>query len=260
MWAFAIGAVASIVVTAVGPNQLGAAAGPVLIGAGVLVVGGLTIWGALAFWEWTGSRWPSSARREMLATEASRLGLRSVERDASLLDLSFPFLRSKGAGYFVDNFNRWFSSLMHPTFDWIFAGPWRGREVRVFEYSLSKGEDREEWTCAQLAIDANYPEIEIANENIVSRIKARLARGDITLGDEPFDRAFQIRSPDEAATRRLFDPATRARLLAIATTTGFVMQLKGERMLYCCPRIPIESRQALLEYAHQLADALPERA
>jgi hypothetical protein len=94
---------------------------------------------------------------------------------------------------------------------------------------------------------------------MLDRFKQRLGRKDLTVGDEQFDGAFQVQAEDEDAARRVLSPAMRARLLELAPPFQFLLQLKGERMLCCTMRLRVEDREAVLDLATRLADALPKR-
>jgi len=234
-------------------------AGPLIAVTLALLFGGGAVWLILEAWASFRRRLPSGSDRDRVAVEASRLGLRSLERDASALDLSFPFLRGKGPAYFTSNFNRWVGGLTHPTYDWIFAGAWKGRDVRIFDYSFSSGDDREEWTCVQVPVDVGGAQIEITRAGLLSGLKKRFGRTDVEVGDEQFDAAFHVVAADSDPARRLLTADMRAKLLELAPFP-FMLQLNGDRMLCCSMRLPIEDRTAVMDLATRLADALSSQA
>lgn len=256
MWAFGAGILFSVAATA---GWVPRDAAAVWIVGPLLLIGGGSMWGLLETAGWIRRRLPSRDQRDRATAEASRLGLRSVERDVSALDRSIPFVRGPGRAYWAENFNRWFWGLFHPTFDWIFAGSWKGRDVRVFDYSLAKSDDREEWTCVDVALDHAAPAVHVARRSPLNRLARMFGRRDIELDDPEFDRAFQVRSEEEARARALLSAGLRGRILEKAPPFRFVMQTKDRRLLFCALRLPLEDRAALLDAASEVVDAFPRQ-
>ena len=192
---------------------------------------------------WLGDFFPNAQRREETAAAAGALGLRSLERKDANIDLTFPF------GDDV---------LRAAT---VFAGVWRGLEVQVFDcWRVRRGpttrRDPEQWTCAILPMSRTGVELEISRQSVLSRIEDAVASGSTTFGDEAFDRAFRVETASEEDAR-LVDERVRSRLLEDTPKDRVAIEIEGGRMLYCCARIPMQERGALLEIAKRLSDAFP---
>jgi hypothetical protein len=189
---------------------------------------------------WLGDFFPNAERREQTAAAAGALGLRSLARKDAHIDLTFPF------GHDV---------LRAAT---VFAGIWRGLEVQVFDcwrvrHEPTTRRDIEEWTCAILPMSRTEVEIEISRQSVPSRIGDAAST---TFGDEPFDRVFRVETASEEDAR-LVDKNVRSRLLEDTPKDRVAIEIEDGRMLYCCARIPMEERGALLETAKRLNDTFP---
>jgi hypothetical protein len=169
---------------------------------------------------------PNAERREQTAAAAGALGLRSLTREQATIDLTFPF---------GDDL---------PLVATVFAGNWRGLEVQIFDcrrarQGFTMRRDSEHWTCAILPI-ATDAEIEISRRSMDSR----------------FDYAFNVETASEEDAR-LIDERVRSRLLEDTPKDRVAIEIEGGRMLYCCARLPLEERGALLDIAKRLRDAFP---
>jgi len=313
------------------------AQGLLFVVSAVLFSGGVSVALLSEARAWFAERFPTQGRKQEVAAEAERLGLRSVERDVSSLDGLFPFLQRWGeaptdsrrrltarflaimavalalsfalvlysiprlvpdqttrsvvigvlallilivaafvvaavmiadawswsrARLVTKEHRGWFAaqavrSGANPRFDWVFTGRWRDLNVQMFDYSYSKGDDREAWTCALLPIDIDGPQVGVTRESVVTRLKESIGWRDVSFGDEEFDRAFRVHADRDDAARHLLGARVRSRLLADATPTRVVIQFRGRRMLYCGPRLPTGDRAELLEVAKRLRDSLP---
>ncbi len=143
----------------------------------------------------------------------------------------------------------------------VFAGIWRGLEVQVFDcwrvrHEPTTRRDPEQWTCAILPMSRTGVEIEISRQSVLSRIKDAVVAASPTFGDELFDRAFRVETASEEDAR-LVDERVRSRLLEDTPKDRVAIEIEGGRMLYCCARIPMEERGALLEIAKRLSEAFP---
>jgi hypothetical protein len=184
---------------------------------------------------------PNAERREQTAAVAAALGLRSVARKEANVDMTFPF------GDDV---------LRAAT---VFAGNWRGLDLQVFDCWRTRPGDltqrgAEQWTCAILPIGQPGVELAISRQSTLTRIETAVGMTGTPFNDPPFDQAFRV----EAATdqdMRLIDARVRSRLLEDTPKDRVAIEIEDSRMLYCCARIPIEERGALLEIAKRLRDA-----
>jgi hypothetical protein len=139
----------------------------------------------------------------------------------------------------------------------IFAGTWKDLDVRIFDYMYSDDDGvGSEWTCAILPIDVTSPALQIARESVVSRLKSAFGGKDLMVGDEEFDHTFRVLADSEDAAEHLLDARVRAILMQDAASSKVLIQLQGDRMLYCGMRLPVENRVELLEVAKKLRDAM----
>ncbi len=216
-------------------------AGSALLGIAAVVVARAAVRDGLV---WLRDYFPNAERREEIAAAARELGLESLGREATTLDPAFKF---------ADGVRR---------IDWVFAGSWYGLDVKIFDcWRLRKDwrarRDAEQWTCAILPVEGTPSQITISRETVVSRLRSMVGWGDVTFGDEAFDRAFRVEAASEDNARRLINDRVRSRVMEDAPNDPVAIQIQGHRMLYCCARLPIEDRHTLLEIAKRLHDAFP---
>jgi hypothetical protein len=176
-----------------------------MTGFALLFVGG-SVYFAFEFWAWV-RRGLSREQRERVAAQAARLGLRSLDRDVSALDLSFSFFGGKAPPATRNQLAWLVVTQWRPRVEWIFAGTWRQLDVRIFDYAVPKDEyHEEEWTCVQLPIEVASPEIDIRRKSTLSLVRQTFSgRKDLTFGDDQFDRAFHVRTDQEDAARRVIN-------------------------------------------------------
>ena len=184
---------------------------------------------------------PNTERREQTAAVAATLGLRSLARKDANIDMTFPF------GDDV---------LRAAT---VFAGNWRGLDLQVFDCWRTRRGDlmrnrSEQWTCAILPISQPGVELAISRQSTLTRIETAVGMTGTTFNDPSFDQAFRVEGATDQDTR-LVDARVRSRLLEDTPKDRVAIEIEDSRMLYCCARIPIEERGALLEIAKRLRDA-----
>src|SRR5437773_5659268 len=161
-WALGLGFLVSIAaysgwLSALGPSLMSTA---VVVGS-VAVVGGGVVLGGMWLYDLYRGRFPTTELRDAMVADAMALGLRSVGRDLSTLDLRFPLFQKRKGHFLTQSLTATLASADRPRVDWIFAGSWRGREVRIFDYTDVKQDDAKEWTCdararAVVAFDLHY--------------------------------------------------------------------------------------------------------
>jgi hypothetical protein len=94
-------------------------------------------------------------------------------------------------------------------------GRYRDRQVRFFNFTTGSSKSRTTWSAVSAAIgSATGFTLELAPENLLSRIGIALGMQDIKVGDPEFDRAFVVRSNDAAYAAAALLPEIRARLLS----------------------------------------------
>ena len=176
-----------------------------------------------------------------------RRSLRSVGRDLSTLDLRFPLFQKRKGHFLTQSLMATFASADRPRVDWIFAGRWRGRDLRIFDYTEQKQDDTKEWTCATLALDRSLPSISITRRDFLTGRLQRLIDRGVRSGDEAFDRAFQVVTPEAGVAIATLDDRVRARLLESAPPLHGVVEVDESRLLVCGSRIAAGDRRVLLD-------------
>lgn len=224
----------------------------------ILFIGGGGVLVATSAWESFRRYRPSEEDRQVLEAEASRLGMRWLGRDPSAIDRTPTFLERPGA---LRAMNRPISTWFHPTFDQVFTGTWKQLDTQVFDYSSASGENREDWTCVLLPSVADMPDVLIKRRSvIVSGLKnlLKLGRTGAEDADADFDGAFEVKSKQAARAREALGPEARRHIIE-KTPYRVVIESRGGRLLYCLPKLSIEERQALLDQAIELREALDQR-
>lgn len=155
---------------------------PILLAA---LVGLIVIAGAFAWWL-------ERKRREAVAREAERLGLRfAPERDR---DLARKYESLRGLH---DGSNRYASDVL--------SGDYRGQAVTVFEFhhethsTDSRGASQTHHHyqhVALLHLEREFPNLLIGPEGVFSKIAQAFGYDDIDFESHEFSRRFCVRSPD----------------------------------------------------------------
>ena len=247
-WALGLGFLVSIAaysgwLSALGPSLMSTA----LVVGSVAVVGGGVVLGGMWLYDLYRGRFPTTELRDAMVADAMALGLRSVGRDLSTLDLRFPLFQKRKGHFLTQSLTATLASADRPRVDWIFAGSWRGREVRIFDYTDVKQDDAKEWTCATLALERSLPSISITRRDFLTGRLQRLIDRGVRSGDEAFDRAFQVVTPDAGIAIATLDDRVRARLLESAPPLHGVVEVDESRLLVCGSRIAAGDRRVLLD-------------
>jgi hypothetical protein len=172
-------------------------------------------------------------RREGFGLVAVQLGMEYWPADPFGL-LSEPFaLFQKGDGRGLEN---------------VIAGPYRSIDAKAFDYwyyDESTGSDGStsktyyRFDCVVMPIDAACSPLTIANENVLTRLADALSFHDIEFESEEFNRAFDVKSPDEKFANDLVDARMMQWLLQVGRGSGF--EIMGDRLLcYRRKRAPME--------------------
>lgn len=168
-------------------------------------------------------------RQNELGTVARNQGL-----DFSILDpfdtLSEPFaLLSRGDGQGVEN---------------VMWGFWHDLEVRAFDYwyyeestdsNGHRSKTYHRFDCVLALVDARCPRLEIAEENVLTRLADALTLRDIEFESEEFNRRFNVK----AADRRFATAFCDARMMEwlLRHGDGHAFEVVGDRLLCWSRRV-----------------------
>ena len=95
------------------------------------------------------------------------------------------------------------------------AGPYRGRNVRFFNYTTGSGKSRTSWSAVAATCSGGAPfSLELATENFLTRLGEKLGMQDIKTGDPAFDQTFVVQSSDPNYAAAALLPEISANLLA----------------------------------------------
>jgi hypothetical protein len=200
--------------------------------AGALLVGAIMAIGLLRL----------RPRRGAFDAEARRLGLNFSPKDPfGLLDEPFALLR--------------WSQRSYGRLDNVLWGPWRGLQVRAFEYEYSAGEDdRRAFSCAMVAIPGGWPTLVIRPVSLASRL-ADVAAPDVAFESEAFDRAFSVRCEDRRFASAFVDARMIAWLLSLEPQWGF--EIDGPWILGYRDRVQPWELESVLETMAKFIDTIP---
>jgi hypothetical protein len=203
----------------------------------VIVVVGMLLAGAFAYWTWL----QKQKRREALALWASQRGMSFTHHDPyGLDDLGF-HLFTLGDGRGVEN---------------VVAGTWEGLPVRIADYwyydESTDSEGRrsrtyQHWSIVLTEVAASLPAVRIEKENPLTRLADKLGFKDIDFESEEFNRRFQVKSPDREFAFKLLD----ARMLQwlLHTAGGHNYEVAGPWLLTYSRRVGAPDGLTPLLYA-----------
>jgi hypothetical protein len=225
-----------------------------------LAVGSLELWGLIAVVVGVVASAllirPRSERRRIdhLAKMASLHGLRYSGTDSAdsyyqskgFLSSALPLMRAnrKTAGQGVRHMlvGRWnghevaaFEYWHEEAEGWTSGGSYEGSLLRVIsEFLPSKNEDLRSgqftyFSCAIVEIPAFLPSLSLSRENSRTRLEDRLGRKDVGVGDDLFDKTFEVTCEDAEFAGTLFDERLRDWLSASRLNCDF--QLGGDKVL-----------------------------
>ena len=107
----------------------------------------------------------------------------------------------------------------------VLSGPWKGFEVRAFDYAYTVSEDNvRECSCAMVAIPGGWPALVIRPEDLLTSVADRLALSDIAFESERFNQAFEVSSDDRRFASAVVDARMIAWLLSLVPRPGFEVQ------------------------------------
>lgn len=146
------------------------------------------------------------------------------------------------------------------------SGPWRGRELRIYNYTTGSGKHTTHW-CA-IAATVHNPgnfTLRISRENVLTRVGRVFGLDDVTTGDPAFDGQFYVKSNDPDFIAVALIPEVRAALVeAWRDHPRGAITVEGQQIIYAepgtfsspkiCGRIP-----GFVELACVLAEVVEAR-
>lgn len=90
----------------------------------------------------------------------------------------------------------------------VMTGSSGGLQVSLFDYAYQAGKSAVSQTVAAFSQDLPLPPFALRPENFFDRIGDAIVHNDIDFDSNPeFSKRYLLKSPDQAATRRLFTPS-----------------------------------------------------
>jgi hypothetical protein len=208
----------------------------------IAVIGGI----ALSFYL-------KAKRRQELQAFATRHGLQFSAADPFGL-LGWPFdLFRKGDGRGVEN---------------VLWGPWQGRDpVTAFDYwyytesTDSKGSRTRSYSrfsCAMIEVPATFPHLEIARENLFTRLADSMGMEDIEFESPEFNRRYNVKAKERRFAYEVLD----ARMLdwLVGFDQGYAFEVLGNRLLAYRKRTNAEGLTPLIGTLVMFRDRVPSVA
>jgi hypothetical protein len=171
------------------------------------------------------NRWlKRSATEEVGTTGAEMLGLKREASDPFGL-LAFPLAL--------------FSRTTDPEVDELVWGPWQGIDVTVFGLtfeapSLPGSPRRAAFACAFARVDASFPTVVAEPQAMMTSFERTPAERAVQVGDEAFERGWNVWSDDEAFARELLDAEMRDWLHSLGDAWG--IEVNGQMAVVYGPR------------------------
>ena len=181
---------------------------------------------------------------------AHQMGLRMVPEHGTAL-MAIPFrLFSLGQGREIESVAvRQGGSRSVWTFDFTYY------QEGYNPQSSSTTRHDYEYTCAVMQVAATTPSVVIGREGFFSRIARAIGFDDVEVGDEPFDRAFKVRSSDAHAARAILHDDMRAWLQSLDPRWSFELT-RGFLMAFA-ERLPVAHILAAEELAFAFLARVP---
>ncbi len=180
-------------------------------------------------------------KRERARMAAEALGLRPVpDAEAGLVGLPFVFLTRPGA-----------------VASQVMAGPWRGREVRVFDLELARPEaftGTSRFTCALVPLPFSAPRLVVEPLAFLTPPEERAALPTCEAAGR-LGAGFDVRSEDPAFASSFLGDAVSDWLAREQERVG--LELAGPAALLYRPWVPAAERDLLLGAVSGFLEAVP---
>ncbi len=192
-------------------------------------------------------------RREAFRAFAARHGLRYSETDTFGL-LGWPFaLFQKGDGRGIDN---------------VLWGAWPGGEqVTAFDYWYytestdskgSRSRTYKRFSCAMVQVSAAFPHLEIARENLFTRMADGMGLEDIELELPEFNRRFNVKAVHRKFAYEVLE--TRMMDWLVASDAGYAYEIVGNQILAYGKKGKVEALLPLVGALLAFRDRIPRVA
>ena len=215
----------------------------------LIVVGILALIGGVIWLGW----YLAKKRREEMQLFASRHGLQYSPHDPFQLH-AWPFtLFGIGEGRKAQN---------------VVWGPWNGGEpVCAYDYEYyTESTDSEgrttrhyhRFSCAQIDVPAYFPHLQIARENVFTRLADRMGMADIEFESPEFNRRYNVKANERKFAYELLD----ARLLdwLVRFDQGYAFEVSANRILAYRKRTKAAGLEPLIGTLLMFRDNVPRVA
>lgn len=211
----------------------------------VLVAAVFALVVAVAVHTWRSTR----KRREDLAVWAATHGMDFSLADPHAIDRLDFKLFGLGDGRGCEN---------------VVTGTWQGLDVRIADYwyyetshDSDGGSSRtyHRFSIVLAAVGAWLPAVQVAKENLLTRLADHLAMRDIEFESQEFNRLFNVKAGDREFAYKLLD----ARMLEwlLATAGPHCYEVGGAWVLGYCKRLPVAELPTLLHAVKGFVDRIP---
>jgi hypothetical protein len=144
----------------------------------------------------------------------------------------------------------------------VLSGNWRGNAVTLFDYyyeATSVDGPTLQWNFNGALVRGtfNTEPIVIRTETLLTRLSATMGNRDLELGDEAFDRLYNVRSNDPAAVHRILGSGVRSWLTENGRDFNFLIARKA---VLCMAKEGTASRPELLELTLRFRDLVSKAA
>ncbi|HEX9970086.1 MAG TPA: hypothetical protein VGB03_08100 [Acidimicrobiales bacterium] len=146
----------------------------------------------------------------------------------------------------------------------VVSGTWQGLDVRVADYWYyetshdsdgGSSRDYSHFSVVMARVDAWLPHVELAKENVLTRLADHLAMRDLEFESEEFNRRFNVKAGDREFAYKLLDARMLEWLLHTAGPHSY--EVSGDQVLAYCGRLPVSGLPALLHAVKGFVDHVP---
>jgi hypothetical protein len=147
----------------------------------------------------------------------------------------------------------------------VIWGFWHDLEIRAFDYwyyeestdsNGRRSKTYHRFDCVLFTVDARCPRLEIAGENVLTRIADALTFRDIEFESEEFNRRFNVRGIDRRFATAFCDARMMEWLLHHGD--GYSFEVVGDRLLCWCRRLRPAGIVPLIGTAKAFREQIPD--
>jgi hypothetical protein len=147
----------------------------------------------------------------------------------------------------------------------VMWGFWHDLEVRAFDYwyyeestdsNGHRSKSYHRFDCVLAPLDVRCPQLEIAEENVLTRIADALTFRDIEFESEEFNRRFNVKGSD----RRFASAFCDARMMEwlLRHGEGYAFEVVGDRLLCWCRRVSPPGIVHMIGTAKAFREQIPD--